>query len=110
MRFTETDRRAIAIFTQSGGIVPKPKFLRIEGIDPETMIDVFKDTSVEDALKSTHMLHLKMLEVKVIETAGFQGTRNTRRSIGIEPGESSFSLLVLALGSGSTSSDANKEP
>lgn len=41
-RFTETDRRAIAVFTQSGRIVPKPKFPRANGIVPETMIDQWK--------------------------------------------------------------------
>lgn len=77
------DRRAAPVFTQSVRIVPEPKFPRADGIVPETMIDVSKDTSVEDALKRTYMLHLKMQEVKVIEAAGFQGTRNTRNSVGI---------------------------
>lgn len=92
------DRRAIPVFTQSRRIVPKPKFSRADGIVPKTMIDVSKDTSVEDALKRTCMLHLKMQEVKVIEAVGVQGTRNTRKSIGIEPGESSFSPPCLSVG------------
>ena len=42
------------------------------------MIDVPKETSVEDALKRTYVSFLKVLEEEVMEAVGIQGTRKSK--------------------------------
>ncbi|XP_049641773.1 LOW QUALITY PROTEIN: 39S ribosomal protein L24, mitochondrial-like [Suncus etruscus] len=77
-KFIETGER-VCVSTRSGSIIPKPEFPRSDSIIPETWVDGFKDTSVEEVLERTYVPTLKTLEEEVMEAMGIQESRRHKK-------------------------------
>ncbi|XP_013864700.1 large ribosomal subunit protein uL24m [Austrofundulus limnaeus] len=78
-KFTEEGER-VRVSVRTGRIIPKPPFVRKDGIVPEQWIDGPKDTSPEDTVEKTYVPSLKLLEEEVMEKMGIVENRRHQTS------------------------------